>query len=225
MVASWLARAGRATLLCAVGWAASGALAQTTADAQSPQRCVPGAASFHGVNPLLLEAVLRVESGLRPATVTTNSNGTVDVGMGGTNSIHFRELARYGIMPQHLLDACVATYVAAWHLRRAQSRFGNTWEGAAAYHSATPAYNWRYRVLLYNELVRMGVVRGAIQPVPRLTSAAAPAQPRSAQQPAAATGAMSTDGAATRQRVYGTGNQVAAAEPAQPQRHQQGAVR
>lgn len=145
--------------------------AVTAARSDAPQRCVPAAAAFHGVNPFVLEAVLRVESGLKPDTVTRNSNGSVDVGMGGINSIHFQELARHGVMPQHLLDACVATYVAAWHLRRVQDRHGNTWEGIARYHSATPVYNWRYRVLLHNELVRMGVIRNApVYPVPRLSA-------------------------------------------------------
>lgn len=163
-----------AAAMAILTWRAASAQPQAAAIGSAPQRCVPAAAAFHGVNPLLLEAVLRIESGLRPRTVTSNSNGTVDVGLGGTNSIHFRELARHGIMPQHLLDACVATYVAAWHLRRAQDRHGNTWEGVAAYHSATPAYNWRYRVLLHNELVRMGVIQGRLQRVPSLSQAAAP---------------------------------------------------
>lgn len=101
-------------------------------------------------------------------SVSRNTNGTIDVGLGGTNSIHFPELARHGIMPAHLLDGCVATYVAAWHLSRHIARHGNTMRGVAAYHSTTPYYNQRYQVLLHNELVRMNVVAGPIRAVPPL---------------------------------------------------------
>ncbi len=93
------------------------------------ERCIVPAGEFHQVNPHILRAILRVESSLRPDTVTRNTNGTLDVGMGGMNSSHFKELAKFGIAPEHLLDACVATYVAAWHLKKNVMKFGNTWFG------------------------------------------------------------------------------------------------
>ena len=132
------------------------------------ERCIVPAAEFHQVNPHILRAILRVESSLRPNTVTRNTNGTLDVGMGGMNSSHFRELAKYGIAPEHLLDACVATYVAAWHLKKNVDKFGNTWFGVAAYHSATPYFNERYQAMLYNELVKSGTVQGSMLAVPPL---------------------------------------------------------
>ena len=89
---------------------------QPTPFSTDEERCIIPAAQFHQVNAHVLRAILRVETSLRPATVTRNTNGTVDVGMGGMNSSNFRELAKHGIAPEHLLDACVATYVAAWHL-------------------------------------------------------------------------------------------------------------
>ena len=135
------------------------------------EKCIIPAATYHSVNYYLLRALLKVESGLNPGAVNRNSNGSIDVGLGQHNSIHFGELAKFGLAPQHLLDACVSTYVAAWELKKSIDRFGNTWEGIAHYHSATPYNNQRYQILLRNELIRMGALIGAIQPVPPLRTA------------------------------------------------------
>jgi soluble lytic murein transglycosylase-like protein len=119
-------------------------------------RCLLPAAQRHSVNPHILRAILQVESGMRPHVVNRNRNGSLDVGMAQINSIHFRELAQWGITPDRLLDPCVATHVAAWHLKRVMLRHGNTWFGVAAYHSTTPAHNQRYQALLRQELMRNG---------------------------------------------------------------------
>jgi hypothetical protein len=116
---------------------------------------------------------LRVESALKPGTLSRNSNGTVDIGIGQINSIHLKELSKYGIGPNHLLDACVGTYVAAWHLKKV-SPSGSTWESIARYHSGSPYYNRRYQILLVNELVKSGVIAGTVQPVPPLNVAGQP---------------------------------------------------
>ena len=149
--------------LCVLAWATS-ARGQTTAKAQPSSSlavdpCLMPAAQRHGVNPHILRAILQVESGMRPHVVNRNRNGSIDVGMAQINSIHFRELAQWGITPERLLDPCVATHVAAWHLKRVMLLHGNTWFGVAAYHSATPVHNQRYQVLLRQELVRTGAWR------------------------------------------------------------------
>jgi soluble lytic murein transglycosylase-like protein len=130
--------------------------AATTAAAE---RCLLPAAQRHGVNPKILRAILWVESGMRADVVNYNRNGTMDVGMAQINSIHFPELAQWGITPQKLLDPCVATHVAAWHLKRSLLRHGNTWFGVAAYHSATPEHNLRYQELVRREMTRTGSLR------------------------------------------------------------------
>lgn len=123
-------------------------------------RCVTGAASFHAVNPWILKAILKVESGFRADVVNRNRNGTVDVGMAQINSMHFKELSRHGIAPSDLMDACVATYVAAWHLAKQYRAHGNTWFAVGAYHSTTPCFNRRYSGLVWNTLLMWGVVDG-----------------------------------------------------------------
>lgn len=135
---------------------------------KSDGKCIQEAANFHGVNASILQAILMVESGMDPYVINQNKNGTIDVGLGGMNSIHFPEIAKYGITPTHLLNDCVATYVAAWQLKKSLDQFGNTWFGVAAYHSTTPYYNNRYQVLLFNQLVADKVLPGPMQEVPRL---------------------------------------------------------
>lgn len=123
------------------------------------ERCLLPAAQRHGVNPKILKAILQVESGMRADVVNHNRNGTIDVGMAQINSIHFPELAQWGITPSKLMDPCVATHVAAWLLKRNLLRHGNTWFGVAAYHSATPEHNLRYQELVRREMARAGSLR------------------------------------------------------------------
>lgn len=145
----------------------------------APGACIQPAASYHHVNPVVLRAILMVESKLKPDAVGRNSNGSIDVGIGQTNSIHFPELAKHGIGPQHLKDACVGTYVAAWNLSKGIKRYGNNWFGVAAYHSATPYYNKRYQVLVHNEMVRSGAIQGSRVPVPPIKPSTTSAGPDS----------------------------------------------
>lgn len=161
---------GVAGLLCmgAVAGKGAPALPFTT----PAEQCIVPASQEHGVNHDVLRAILKVESNLNPGAVGKNDNKTVDVGIGQMNSMHFGELAKYGIAPEHLKDACIGTYVAAWHLKKNMKAGGNTWEAIARYHSATPYFNQRYQILLKNELIRTGVLDGQIQRVPplRITS-------------------------------------------------------
>lgn len=137
----------------------------------SAERCIVPASEYHSVNPYILRAILMVESKLNPGAIGHNEGGSVDVGIGQMNSIHFKELSKFGIGPNQLKDACIGTYVAAWHLRKGINQFGNTWEAIARYHSATPYFNNRYQILLRNELVRSGAMTGGLSNVPPLRPA------------------------------------------------------
>ena len=139
-----------------------------------PERCIIPAAEYQGVNHDILRAVLKVESNLNPKAVGKNDNGTEDVGIGQMNSMHFKELSKYGIAPEQLKDACIGTYVAAWHLKKGIAKYGNTWFAVARYHSATPYFNNRYQILLNNELVKACVIRGVFMPVSPLRPQKAP---------------------------------------------------
>jgi hypothetical protein len=144
--------------------------------AQGATRCVAAAAQYHAVNPWALAAILKVESGFNPGAVNRNPNNTVDVGMAQINSMHFAELGRYGIAPEKLMDGCVATYVAAWHLAKQMRTYGNTWFGIGSYHSATPCFNTRYVGLVWNTLVDWRAVNGRRVKVQSLQDCGFPVQ-------------------------------------------------
>ena len=131
-------------------------------------KCILEAADYHGVNPYLLRSILMVESRLNPKAINTNKNGTRDIGVAQINSIHLPVLQTHGIKENHLMDACVNTYVGAWLLRKQIARYGMTWFGVAAYHSVTPEKNFRYQVLVYNEMVRSGAIQKVAMAVPPL---------------------------------------------------------
>lgn len=143
-----------------------GATAQTASLGALPTQqsesapCVAAAARYHGVNPWVLRAILKVESDFNPRAMNRNANGTFDVGMAQINSVHFAELGRWGIAPGNLMDGCVATYVAAWHLSKQIRKYGNSWFAVASYHSTSPCQNSRYAGLLWNALAGWGVVAG-----------------------------------------------------------------
>lgn len=132
------------------------------------EQCIVPASTYHNVNPYVLRAILNVESGLNPGALGKNQNGSVDIGIGQINSIHLKELAQFGIGPAHLQETCIGTYVAAWHLKKAITARGNTWEGVASYHSRTPYFNKRYQALVINEMIRSGAMQGKLLSVPAL---------------------------------------------------------
>lgn len=125
-------------------------------DERELKRCVSAASARHGVNPDLLTAILRVESGLRADPVRRNTNGSIDVGIAQINSVHFAELRQHGLEWPHLLQPCVGIHVAAWHLKKQVLRHGNTWHAVGAYHSLTPQFNRLYQARVQQELRRMG---------------------------------------------------------------------
>ncbi len=127
---------------------------------RQPDDCVTEAANYHAVSPWTLRAIIQVESRFNAAAVNRNTNGTTDVGLAQINSIHFKELGRHGIAPRDLLNGCISSYVAAWHLKKQINAYGNTWYAVGAYHSTNKCLNQRYTGLVWNALRSWGVVAG-----------------------------------------------------------------
>lgn len=125
--------------------------------------CFDEAAQFHHVNPWVLRAIAAQESGFKPHTVSRNTNGSVDIGEMGTNSVHLPELARYGISRSDLLDSCKSIYVGAWRLAQKVKKYGNTWEAFGAYHSETPLYRDRYKTRI-RQIIEFWTAQGLIRP-------------------------------------------------------------
>lgn len=138
--------------------------------------CHYHAVQYHGVNSEVLRAILWNESRMNPNAINRNNrNGSVDVGIGQHNSIHFKDLATVGVTPKMLLDPCVGIYVAAWHLSKSLRRHGNTWFAIGAYHSSTPLFNNAYANDVANTLALWGQVPKGFIPfpnAPRNTAAA-----------------------------------------------------
>lgn len=163
--------AGLLVTLAAPGLAAPG-LAAPAAPSVSERAasCIRSAAMYHRVNENILTAIVLHESRGRPSTINRNSNGSIDVGLTGINSVHFLELQRKGVAPENLMDECVSVYVGAWTYAKKVFKYGNTWQAVGAYHSETPYYGQRYQVLIYNTMVAMGVLSGPALTVPPLLS-------------------------------------------------------
>lgn len=120
------------------------------------QPCWDAAARYHGVDPWLLYAIAKVESGFDPAAINrANRNGSVDTGLMQINSIHYSRLRQFGIEPSALTNACASTFIGAWVLADGQRRYGKTWKAIAAYNVGslnTPGRTktgWKYANKVY----------------------------------------------------------------------------
>lgn len=142
-------------------------------------RCVQQAAHRYHVSPVLLEAIVHVESEGNPLAVGVNrqnegeSGGRLsytqaaelvsrlwqqganfDVGLGQINS---RNLEQYRVHPVYLLDPCVNLQWAAFVLRQKLDLFGHNWVAIGRYNGSKrlTQYVWKiYRALVHLEQVR-----------------------------------------------------------------------
>ena len=124
--------------------------------------CWQLAASRYHVDPLLLYAIAKVESGLNPRARNINSDGSQDIGLMQINSRHLPTLAKFGITEQHLItQPCTSVMVGAWILAGFIQEKGYGWQAVGAYNAGARADRqarrtryamavWRY----YGELVQ-----------------------------------------------------------------------
>ena len=95
--------------------------------------CFEEAAIEYGVNPIVLQAISKVESGYRINAVHTNKNGSEDRGHMQINDYWTRYLgAGWSYLTQ---DPCYCTKVGAWILKQCMNRYGNTWNAIACYNA------------------------------------------------------------------------------------------
>lgn len=116
--------------------------------------CFERAGAYYQINPLLLKAIARQESGMNPAAIGQNTNGTQDLGIMQINTAHLPTLARAGIGRQHLMDACTNIAVGAWVLAGSVRRYGMSWSAVGAYHSPTAWRRQDYAVKISRHLLR-----------------------------------------------------------------------
>lgn len=98
--------------------------------------CWQLAASRYHVDPLLLYAIAKVESGLNPSARNINSDGSQDIGLMQINSRHLPALARWGITEQQLItQPCTSVMVGAWVLAGFIREHGYGWQAVGAYNA------------------------------------------------------------------------------------------
>lgn len=115
--------------------------------------CFEEAAARHGVNAFMLSVIASHESRLKERSVVSNSNGSVDLGLMGINSVHLGGLGTFGIGREQLLSGCVNVNVGAWLLSKKIKKYGNTWRAYGAYHSENEPYSSIYQKKIYDEAV------------------------------------------------------------------------
>ncbi|WP_067271074.1 lytic transglycosylase domain-containing protein [Mitsuaria sp. 7] len=107
-------------------------------------RCFVLAGERYGVSPLLLKAIARQESGLNPAAVNRNTNGSTDIGLMQINSSWLPTLARHGVKEGDLNVPCANILVGAWILGSNFRSMGRTVDALGAYNARDPVKRQAY---------------------------------------------------------------------------------
>lgn len=152
------------TLRVALAWLCLAGVAQAN--------CWQLAASRYHVDPLLLYAIAKVESGLNPLARNVNRDGSQDIGLMQINSRHLPALAQWGITEHHLISQpCTSVMVGAWILAGFIREQGYSWQAVGAYNAGAKADRqgrrsryalavWRY----YGELLQQRQQRARQMP-------------------------------------------------------------
>lgn len=116
--------------------------------ARIPTQCLERSASDYEINPMVLLAMLKVESNAAVGAIRKNTNGTYDLGPAqfNTGSWAARLEKEYGISRQAIMnDMCQAIRAMAYVVRVEIDRVGgDLWRGIGNYHSRTPAKHRAY---------------------------------------------------------------------------------
>ena len=116
--------------------------------------CWEDAGNRYQVDPALLYAIARTESGLNPAAFHRNRDGSSDIGLMQINSAWLPDLAKHGISAQDLWQPCTNIHVGAWVLARKIRKLGMTWDAIGAYNATTPFKRISYAWKVYANLGR-----------------------------------------------------------------------
>lgn len=114
--------------------------------------CWVEAANKYGINPYLLYAIAKTESGLNPRAINHNTNGSYDIGLMQINSGWLPTLRKYGVTEEALFEPCTSIQVGAWILAQNIQQFGNTWEAVGAYNARSPVLRLKYATKVYRNL-------------------------------------------------------------------------
>ena len=119
-------------------------------------QCFLSAGSYYGVNPYLLYAIAKVESGLNPRAINVNRNGSTDRGIMQINTAWDGYLLRHGVDPRWVWEPCYNIHLGAMVLRHCMDRYGNTWRAVDCYNKGSKAReNSQYVWKVYRKLQRV----------------------------------------------------------------------
>ena len=128
-----------------------------------PARCIRSSSAAYKLNPLLMLAVLKVESNGRTGIVARNANGTDDLGPSQFNTDSWAKLliVKYKIPREALVhDMCQSVRALGFALRtEINAAGGDLWTGLGNYHSRTPKHHEKYKALVwsaYNDMIKRG---------------------------------------------------------------------
>lgn len=108
--------------------------------------CWTLAGERYDIDPSLLRAIAQVESGMDSHAYGYNKNGSRDIGLMQINSLHLKELKRYGITETRLIEEpCVNVLVGAWVLAGFVQRMGYGWDAVGAYNAGSSPERARIR--------------------------------------------------------------------------------
>jgi hypothetical protein len=124
-----------------------------------PAHCIQDSSATYQVNPLLMLAVLKVESNGRPGIVAQNTNGSFDLGPSQFNSRSWAKLLieKYKIPREALVhDMCQAVRALGFALRtEINDAGGDLWKGIGNYHSRNLKHHVKYVGLVYGAYKQM----------------------------------------------------------------------
>ena len=115
--------------------------------------CFDEAGRTYGIDPRTLRVIAKHESGLNPGVISKNTNGSMDIGLMGINTVHFASgeaFQKMGLTPQMMLDPCTNVQAGAYLLKRKMLKYGPSWDAIGAYHSETPDKAYAYMVRIFN---------------------------------------------------------------------------
>ncbi|MBR8333300.1 lytic transglycosylase domain-containing protein [Burkholderia ambifaria] len=114
------------------------ALFATCASGAAAKDCWTRAGERHGIDPLLLVAIAKVESALNPRAMNWNRNGTYDIGLMQINSSHLPRLVKVGVTHKRLInEPCTSIDTGAAILAGFIAHHGYTWNAVGAYNAGS----------------------------------------------------------------------------------------
>ena len=123
--------------------------------------CFTEAGLRYKINPLVLYAIAKQESGFNPKAHHLNLDGSYDFSLMQINSSWLAPLAKYGIHEADLLkDACLSVQVGAWILAQNMNTYAGRpnsyWSAVGAYNAGTSSKNdnkrMSYAWLIYKHM-------------------------------------------------------------------------